>query len=1244
MQPIIAEPGVRASGRGIISVLGRKDEGKMALRRTSIAVSAATHEVNAYGSDAAKTDAVTGDVAVAVASAAEEPALRPKTVGIRSNLGRPQRSVPVASDQEPELVPVIVAVSAAARAASLVVVPASHTASAPARRKSARLSMPTSVSGSENGGNSDDDNEGSGDDARAREPPLRSPRGGRTESENESEDDKSARRASVARSAGSARSNARPTAKRSTSMRSSARTRQNATATVSPSNAFAVARTSAAAAAAATAVAVNASDEGETLPTAPMVATVTAPTATASNQAALALAAPALAGSAPQDVVPRRTYEAKCRLVDATQRSLEAAQAATKHVEKRLKDCKAELNEVLKAREKVETKLDEATERVEELEAAAADAEVARKTVADRVIVLEAKIKQKDKLVESTQRDLGRREEQLKEQRDTANKYKDEAAQLRRQLAAATTAESAVAATKAAVAAANAAAVTEHAAALQALREELEYERAERASDASAAQAEIEALKQAADTHKAALEAVVAQHDAALEAAATKAANELKAARAEVQALVAQAQIQSQALASASSQTSPAASKTALVTAALQKQLEQSADEAARLQQELNAARADADKFSQIARDESATLFRIREQLIEAFGRVRVYLRLRPQSVNPTASRRTAGDGPRAEVVFVQPGRSSDGSELVTVQTRDQATQYALDRVLPASTSQQETYAAVHEFVQSSLNGCPVTILAYGMTGSGKTYTMVGDWSVPSGRALIASSANAGSDSASTHALSEQAGVMPRAVDAVFAELATRRARARSNMSGADAKPKEEYRLRVCAYQVYNNETYDLLDTQTGGWRDVLRRAAAAERPAMTPTALWAALAGAADAEDAKSELPDGVLYQIERTMSFATVPVTTPAQVEFLVTAAVRNRATAYTAANAASSRSHLVVKLFIDKIDYGNAAAVPAAAVAPARVTRRSSATATAPAPAAATASATAAEPVATPWSMLTLVDLAGSERLDKSQVDSSAGGDAGFHEMKSINLSLSTLGQCVKALVDIAGSAKEAKHVPFRDSRLTVSLRDSLYKPSTAASSDDTVSGPALRTGAAKVMFLLCASTDVEDAAESQATLQFAQALKPPGSARTFVPTYASVPALTLSTASAASTAESMPSPRIVPAVASSTSGVRGVSAAVTAATPAPAPLLRPSGHVPVSSRASTMRAAAGASSGRATYGTRPPMTATAVAGPVAARGLLPRAGPVTGAPAAGGSDVLRRSLIARSSAAPVKAGTR
>lgn len=65
------------------------------------------------------------------------------------------------------------------------------------------------------------------------------------------------------------------------------------------------------------------------------------------------------------------------------------------------------------------------------------------------------------------------------------------------------------------------------------------------------------------------------------------------------------------------------------------------------------------------------------------------------------------------------------------------------------------------------------------------------------------------------------------------------------------------------------------------------------------------------------------------------------------------------------------------------------------------------------------------------LNLVDLAGSERVSKTGAEGE-----GFIEGVNINYELMVLGNCIAAL-----TGKEGQHVPYRDSKLTMILKDSL-----------------------------------------------------------------------------------------------------------------------------------------------------------------------------------------------------------
>ncbi|XP_065855642.1 LOW QUALITY PROTEIN: kinesin-like protein KIN-12D [Euphorbia lathyris] len=104
---------------------------------------------------------------------------------------------------------------------------------------------------------------------------------------------------------------------------------------------------------------------------------------------------------------------------------------------------------------------------------------------------------------------------------------------------------------------------------------------------------------------------------------------------------------------------------------------------------------------------------------------------------------------------------------------------------------------------------------------------------------------------------------------------------------------------------------------------------------------------------------------------------------------------------------------------------------------------------------------------FARLNLVDLAGSER----QKSSGAEGDR-LKEAANINKSLSTLGHVIMILVDVANG--RTRHIPYRDSRLTFLLQDSLG-------------------GNSKTMIIANVSPSICCTAETLNTLKFAQRAK-------------------------------------------------------------------------------------------------------------------------------------------------------
>ena len=117
--------------------------------------------------------------------------------------------------------------------------------------------------------------------------------------------------------------------------------------------------------------------------------------------------------------------------------------------------------------------------------------------------------------------------------------------------------------------------------------------------------------------------------------------------------------------------------------------------------------------------------------------------------------------------------------------------------------------------------------------------------------------------------------------------------------------------------------------------------------------------------------------------------------ELERLLDAGVKNRKTGETAMNKDSSRSHSIFTIYIETSEMGPTGETIFKV------------------------------------GKLNLVDLAGSERQSKTN----ATGDR-LKEANQINLSLSALGNVISALVD-----GKSKHVPFRTSKLTRLLQDSL-----------------------------------------------------------------------------------------------------------------------------------------------------------------------------------------------------------
>lgn len=280
--------------------------------------------------------------------------------------------------------------------------------------------------------------------------------------------------------------------------------------------------------------------------------------------------------------------------------------------------------------------------------------------------------------------------------------------------------------------------------------------------------------------------------------------------------------------------------------------------------------------------------------------------------------------------------------------------------------------------LKNAFSGFNVSIFAYGQTGSGKSHSMIGTEQDP--------------------------GLVRRIGEFLFDFV---------------ARGEEElgftYKTTVSAAEIYCENVRDLLAfISPGSAMDGKKKA----KPSSSLTARMGSLisSGANKIERMKMELSgpgmseqpsdssqgsqylkiregkDGVYVEGQ-----SRVEIHSMAEMAGIIFAAIENRVVRATNMNADSSRSHLIFQIEFSQSQ---------------------------------TSSKTGRQ--TNTKSKINLIDLAGSERARTTGVS----GD-GLREGANINKSLSTLGRVIAALAD--GGPKD--HVPYRDSKLTYILKDSL-----------------------------------------------------------------------------------------------------------------------------------------------------------------------------------------------------------
>ncbi|XP_031958296.1 kinesin-like protein KIF25 isoform X2 [Corvus moneduloides] len=303
-----------------------------------------------------------------------------------------------------------------------------------------------------------------------------------------------------------------------------------------------------------------------------------------------------------------------------------------------------------------------------------------------------------------------------------------------------------------------------------------------------------------------------------------------------------------------------------------------------------------------------------------------------------------------------------------------------------------------------------VCIMAYGQTGSGKTYTMLG----PQSEGNLAFSIEEESE----------LGIIPRATQEVFRLISE--------------KPQGSYWVEVSVVEVYNNEIFDLLAKDSYGKAFGIKRDVVTTR-------------------EGKSDVPLLTHETVKNASEFL-----------HLVNKGLQLRVTHPTLVHAHSSRSHLVVTLTITTVVFGdNFGTLWEDEQTSQRLTKESSCTflqrmrdnkSTSSSRPSSPVQFEATEKMKQVKTRLQLVDLAGSECVGMSGVTGAA-----LRETAFINRSLS-------ALADVLGAiAEQRAHVPYRNSKLTHLLQDSVG-------------------GDAKLLVMLCISPGQKYLTESMQSLGF------------------------------------------------------------------------------------------------------------------------------------------------------------
>ncbi|BFG37012.1 hypothetical protein CerSpe_232870 [Prunus speciosa] len=304
--------------------------------------------------------------------------------------------------------------------------------------------------------------------------------------------------------------------------------------------------------------------------------------------------------------------------------------------------------------------------------------------------------------------------------------------------------------------------------------------------------------------------------------------------------------------------------------------------------------------------------------------------------------------------------RCIDAETFLFKDEKDEEFTFSFDKVFYEKSEQAQVYEFLaRPIVEDAVDAINGTIITYGQTGAGKTYSMEG----PS--ILVCDE--------------QKRGLLPRVVEGLFDCIKS---------SGGTMK----HSIKLSMVEIYMEKVRDLFDLSK-------------------------------DNIQIKESKSQGILLN-----GVTEISVSDPTEALQSLSSGIANRAVGETQMNMASSRSHCIYIFTVhqevkrdDRLKTGK----------------------------------------------LILVDLAGSEKVEKTGAEGKV-----LEEAKTINKSLSVLGNVINALT--CGSPGKANHIPFRDSKLTRILQDSLG-------------------GNSRTALLCCCSPSPSNALESLSTLRFGMRAK-------------------------------------------------------------------------------------------------------------------------------------------------------